>query len=361
MSNLCKQFYENLTVAYNDKSFVFNIVSQDLPQETPYFLIINESSYREIIYSKKVFRRLFNMIQSYPTDEIWQSYYVSIILFIITAENKTNFVRHREFFYQLYQGKNYSKEFLIKELRLTERLLHCNSNKINKSSSLWRWYKELFVLVLDRGCIEHLDLLIFNKSGESHFGNYYAWNCCRWLFDNLPTNGLKLELMNNTQKFCLSHLSDSSSWNAFTYMILRKCRVDPNMYNVSDCKRLIGKIGQYHVLESDKLVNNERIIETQDLEYYIDIFLSTIHRVRATQYIPFHYLIEILRNNDNKKKYLSGWLEEVQEFESKNGEILIKNGIYPCIDPELEKKDLIKYQKCKHFGYRKIVLMKLNY
>lgn len=363
MSKLCTEFYENLTYQYNDKSYIFMVAPEQMLGNDSDFLLLNEPKYKELIYSKKIFGKLFKVIQSQQENDTWNAYYISIILFIMTAENKTNFISHRKLFYQLYKEDNYSPRFLIKELRLVERLLHCNLNRTNKSSSLWRWYKELFVLIAEHGLMGHLDLLIFNKSGEKHFANYYAWNCCRWCFDNLSSDKFKFDLMNNVQTFCFSHLSDSSSWNAFSYMILQRNKLEKDMYNALDYARLAKKINTDNSFNNETRINkfadNKTLFKT--LEQTIDMFFSTINTVMATQFVPFLYLINILNStNYAAETHLNNWKLEVQNFEENHGQIIIKNGIYPEIDPNLEREDLIAFNKYKHLGNKKVFLIKLN-
>lgn len=301
-------------------------------------------------------------------------YNVTVGLLLTTAENKTNFNLHSDIFFTVWDSRKSEDEkfeFLLKETFIIQRLLTCSSNKINKSSSLYIWYRKLFILwqhIYNQHYNKDIEKLIFNskifiQSGKQHFANYYSWNTAKWIFDNLDNLILKEKFFNDIKLFCLQNVSDSSSWDCLSYMVCQyKLR---NNHHVTAFDRLAKCLPPLKDLPTRSAVwfQTNLIDLAQEL-------ISYISKCAVKTWPPYLCLLRILKVysvelSDLQLELTYKWTQDIKNFESKNGKIQLLHNFFPIVSSDQDNSnnnlndDFIKKEILHHLGYKKVFLNNL--
>lgn len=316
----------------------------------------------------------FNTIVGNTTKVNYIDFYnVTVGLLLTTAENKTNFNLHSDVFFIIWNNIKYEDEkfeFLLKETFIIQRLLTCSLNKINKSSSLYIWYRKLFILwqhIHNQHYNKNIEKLIFNskifiQSGKQHFANYYCWNTAKWIFDNLNSLTLKQAYFNDIKLYCLQNISDSSSWDCLSYMVCQhKLR---NNHHRTDFDRLAKHLPILEQLSTRNVVcfQPNLISLTQEL-------ISYISKCEIKMWPPYLCLLRILKVynvelNNLRLELIDKWTKSIKTFESKNGQIQLLHNFIPIVSlPKDNNSDLnndfIMKETLLHLGYKKVFLNNL--
>lgn len=281
----------------------------------------------------------------------WETYYFSLGYLLTTPENKTNFNIHLDTFRGLL-AIDESKELLEKELRVIQRLLTSTNNRLNKSSSLWHLYRQLYTLSLQFSRnFDHDYLSTFLESGDRHFSNYYCWNAAKWFFD-IFTISQREALVKRTMEFCFRNFKDSSSWDALTYMI---CQSRRNLnHNIEEFHRL-----QY-MLRSSKILTTQKYVEFRIEEILRDI-VHLIDSFTVSEWSPFLCCLTIVFTFcELDTNFLStAWKSDVEAFERSNGPVqIIRNN--PVHSQEYTQ-DLVLRSTAAHICYKKRFLTMFIY
>ena len=302
-------------------------------------------------------------------------YNATVGLLLTTAENKTNFNLHSAIFFTIWNSINSENEkfdFLLKETFIVQRLLTCSLNKINKSSSLFIWYRKLFILWQynhkqyhnNNNIIEKLMFTskVFIQSGKQHFANYYNWNTAKWVFDNLNNVAWKQTFFNDVKQFCFQNVSDSSSWDCLSYMV---CQYKlKNHHYILDFNRLAKSLPN-----SKHLLTRDTVWFQTDLIELVQGLISYISKCEIKAWPPYLCLLRILKVYNTKinglsLEILNDWRQIINSFESKNGEIQLLNDFIPVVPSDQGSNslndDYITRETLFHLGYKKAFLNKLT-
>lgn len=298
----------------------------------------------------------------------FEFYQITIGLLLTTTENKTNINWHSDIFFALLhklRSHNERIDFLSKETLIITRLLTCSSNKVNKSSSLYIWYRKLFILwqhYLRESHGSNIDKILltsklFIDSGKQHFANYYSWNTSRWIFDNLETLKLKEMFINDIKSFCFQNLSDCSSWDTLSYMICQyKAR---NTYHINDFNRLKDSL-------SGETSFERKVVWLQmDTSKLVQDICNHITRCNIKTWPPFLCLLRIFSVYSNEltdqiSQIKRKWLEEINAFESKYCQIELYNNFTPIILSGDGDNDYLMTETILHLGQKLVCLNKLS-
>lgn len=382
--SLCPYNEELVTLLSNTKfydTFKFVIIPQ-VSENGNRFELFQEDNQVEIVCYKSTFLSLFKechiFLKKFVPDMQFKTYLdtnvnpfsfyqITIGLLLTTTENKTNINMHSDVFFALLnklKSHNERIDFLSKETFIITRLLTCSSNKVNKSSSLYIWYRKLFILW--QGYVsEHTDnkidkLLLTSKlfidSGKQHFANYYSWNTSRWIFDNMESLKSKELFINAIKSFCFQNLSDCSSWDTLSYMICQyKVR---NVYHIKDFDRLKGiLVGR---------ASERKVVWLQmDLSKLVQNICNHICRCNIKTWPPFLCLLRIFSVYSNEltdkiSQIKNEWLEDINVFESKFGKIELYNGFTPVINSGEHDNDYLRNESILHLGQKLVFLNKLS-
>ncbi|CAL9729314.1 protein Ecm9p [Monosporozyma unispora] len=370
-----KQFYD---------SFKLIIIPQ-VSDNGHKFELFEEEHQAEVVCYKSTFIGIFKeahqFMRQYLTDLDFQTYLntntnyltfyqVTIGLILTTAENKTNFNLHNDIFFVIWnnlKSKVEKIDFLLKETFIITRLLTCSSNKVNKSSSLYIWYRKLFILwqgFLKEDHDGNIDKLLltsrlFLASGKQHLANYYSWNTSRWIFDNLELKPLKQTFINDVKSFCFQSFSDCSSWDTLSYMI---CQYKiKNTHHIDDYERLRT------ILNEKLLVKRDVVWIQTDLPVLVHDIINHISKCKIKTWPPFLCLLRILsiyslELADLISRIKIEWIGEVEKFESVHGKITLYNKftpIIPCADSN-NYNDYLVTESLLHLGHKLVFLNKLS-
>lgn len=235
----CTNFiYRERRIQFAGKDSIFESYS------TNYLFASDDSDILEIMIFKNTIIKLFNecrpILKEYLSkkeivdfgdpNQLVKYYYTTVGLLICTHENRSVINLHYDIINKILSNKDPffgdllldSRKFIIKELFFLQSLLNSNSNKLNKSSSLWTLFKRLYIFVIDnniKSLPESFFLQTAIKAAELHFSNYYAWNFIRFLFNISKLTGdysKYIDILKQVQNFAYCHHSDSSAWTGFT-------------------------------------------------------------------------------------------------------------------------------------------------
>ncbi|ODQ58702.1 hypothetical protein WICANDRAFT_20037, partial [Wickerhamomyces anomalus NRRL Y-366-8] len=174
---------------------------------------------------KKIFKESHDCFEHYVNEiddsETLDLYYMTLGMMLITNDNHTINQLHWVLVEKITSNtlKQFTSlhleptQFLIKEVSFIELLLGSNNNKLNKSSTLWHFYKRFFVM-------NHLPESDFLEtallSAGSHPTNYYSWSFIRWLakYTELTKDDeLFNKILSRVRQFCQKHTNDIASWD----------------------------------------------------------------------------------------------------------------------------------------------------
>lgn len=375
----CQKSFNFYLMPNHSEKKDYEIYSQDGVLEIVCFKSTFISIFKEC---HSLLRKLCPDVTNYNKDtylkdeQSYQLIYKSTIgLLLTSAENHKNFNLHEDIFFAIWDhltSQDSQVEFLLNETSIIQALLMTSINKVNKSSSLNTWYKRLFVLwnYIDpevkniEGHTMLYDQNVFLRSGAQHFANYYTWNASRWVFDNIPHYEYKLSFFNDVKLFCFENLSDVSSWNALAYMV---CQMKTqNKHNIGDYNRLYDSL-ELHITKKENM--DERTIVWLDLDIsnLVQDLLKKISSSKIKVWPPYLCILQILITypqelQEVKDGVVRNWTKQIQEFESKNGEIVLYHRFTPItpIEKQLEDKDYLTTEEMFHLGHKKVFLNKLN-
>ncbi|CCK68340.1 Ecm9p KNAG_0A06860 [Huiozyma naganishii CBS 8797] len=359
----CQSLYKVLVQEPLEEQYTLSFVPNrpDLPKHD-LFLTINEPNCHEIICFKSTWLMIFREAHDYINDKILHSntnsngtvdqfllYQMTIGLLMTTAENKMNLNLHKGAFFRCLTSSEEDLKFLRREIAVVSRLLTCTNNKINKSSSLWCWYRQLFALWNRyRLPLDLWDTDIFMRSGSKHFSNYYCWNTCRWIFDNLTDFTVKEKLFHETKRFAFQNTRDSSCWHALTYMACQQ--QTKNIFAIKD----------YETLNKGRVEGTPEIVwlpvEILKLQNEIVKFIDTF---TISEWPAYLFLLSIVQVFSLPHTLFHPWMNDVYRFEEENGMIQLQWGFYSVIPKALEV-DLLKYSMARHMAMKKTFFIKLG-
>ncbi|RPA95571.1 hypothetical protein L873DRAFT_1307062 [Choiromyces venosus 120613-1] len=155
----------------------------------------------------------------------------SLVLLLIASESLTAVNARRKII--LDRGARSGRD----EIQLIASFLTSPLNKHNKSPLLWsyrRWLIERF------GDLEEgigAELGVVEASGEMHPRNYYAWNHARFattfFLPRSPSHPQLSYLLDRTENFALSHVSDTSVWSFLQFLFFQTLeQPDPHTFRV---------------------------------------------------------------------------------------------------------------------------------
>ncbi|EDO14754.1 hypothetical protein Kpol_354p2 [Vanderwaltozyma polyspora DSM 70294] len=356
---LCKEFYEIL-VANNEKSTKLTIAPNQQGIDTNYYIAADPTGV-EIICFKSTFFKIFKEAHHYLRDsENWHKnpkpigiFYATIGLLLTTPENKTILNIHEEIFWDELENNSFQLSHIVQnEIILIERLLTASNNKLNKSSSLWSYYKKLYsILKTDNMDSFNISQTIL-YSGRRHISNYYCWNASRWFFD-ICEKEVKSNLYLNAKEYCFANVSDCSSWSALSYYICQNQL--QNQTNYEEYERILS---MHSIKPSGQLKKHFPII--CNVETFLDELINFIDKVQLKDWPPFLCLITIFENY----KYISSlsiitkWEKELKEFEEKHGVINLVR-LHPII-PNALLGDAIMDNLFLHLGSKKRAINSLK-
>lgn len=354
---LCKELYDTLTQNSNEKPFKLTFAPNQLGIDTDYF-ISEESRSFEVVYFKGTLLRVFKEAHDFLDKSIPISkyplnidlFYCTIGFLLTTPENKTILNVHLELILKFIKDKAVDiEEFLQGNGRLSQRLLTSSNNRLNKSSSLWFFYKILYILNKNAtsGCLHFNFIDTIINSGSQHTSNYYCWNASRWFFD-VSSIEKKKKLLSEVKTFCFANIGDCSAWSALTYMFCQSSR--ELTHNIDDYKNLHN---QLHINYDDERIPS---FYSFDIASFLTELESFITKLRINERPPFLCLLNIMDsfpNNDHVKMF-ERWGSEVKEFEYKYGKIeIIRNHVKV---PDSFSNDAILVTSIVHFGNKKRAL-----
>lgn len=284
---------------FDDKRvrFVFYPNSNDIHEP---FLVISEKETVEIVCFKRTVLQIFLECHKmfYRRDKLQQEdrYIMCIGLLLTTTENRTVLNLYRDILQRL------STEQLNEEIRIIERMLCSNNPRLNKSSSLWELYRQIFAE--NRETCEFNVWNTITLSCEQHFANYYCCYFLRWYSDQLEENDRTI-LIQNLYGFAKRHMSDVSIWSALSYII------------------------------DDK---------------YIEELVQFIEFLPVTSWCPFIPILEYgYKNPKFAERLKNQWTKT---------DVILENG--SLMIPETIEKDLRALTEYKHNGYTTLLLCKLD-
>lgn len=210
---LTRNFIDALTRPY-DAEVVKFMLHPNISDSTEPFVIVNDDNKVEIICFKRTVIKIFLECHDYcnslellrPDDQ----YLFTMGLLLSTTENRSALNLHKKLV------SNLDASCLDRELRFLERLLSSNYPKLNKSSSLWEFYKQMYAKF--KNALGFNVWQTFTLSCEQHFANYYCCNFIRWYSTQLSDSERGL-LVRNLFSFAKQHVSDPSIWGALGFMI----------------------------------------------------------------------------------------------------------------------------------------------
>ncbi|SMN17737.1 similar to Saccharomyces cerevisiae YKR004C ECM9 Non-essential protein of unknown function [Maudiozyma saulgeensis] len=364
----CKNLYDYLIKWGDFLSFKLEF-SPDQPGFEGQSFFINEDTQNqtvELVCFKSTFLKVFaeahNNFNKYVSHSIespidWDVYYMTIGYLMTTPENKTILNLHEDCVLKLLSQSPDRMDFLTKELLVTQSLLTSTRNSLNKSSSMWYWYRKLYILFGQHTAVSDETLLMkwiptFKNSAELHKCNYYCWNTVRWFFDIVPSLKVKTDLFEMTKEFCFKHVSDCSSWDTLGYIVSHQ--QENNKFNFKNYTFLQKRYQSNKNLNTSvNLTPPASMALTLDIESIINELVRYIDLLPVKDWTVFVCLSRIINSSkislDNHIRKC--WLDQISKFEDRQGSISYKN-MNPIV-PLSKMDDLTISNQVLHFGWKK--------
>ncbi|CCF57997.1 hypothetical protein KAFR_0D03490 [Kazachstania africana CBS 2517] len=274
----------------------------------------------------------FSVIQIYRTnivtdfDKQYEVYVFTIGLLLTTTENKTNLNLHEEIFLKLLlklektSSSSQIITFFENELRVVERLLSSSNNKLNKSSSLWYFYRKLYVLsqkipLLSQRTDRDIIIKTHIYSASEHRSNYYCWNTARWFFYLFPPSSKEI-FLKATEKFCFANTNDCSAWSALGYMVSND--VIEQKFTFENYKYIEGKYSETFPGTTSLIQSNFGI----EMHSFSEKVAQFIDKLEVKEWPPFLCILKILHSIPEESlqstSFVNRWKNELNSFEEKN-------------------------------------------
>ncbi|QEU58862.1 Ecm9 [Kluyveromyces lactis] len=212
--SLTQKVINALQADYDTSEVQFLIYPTPPPGVKDEFIVVQHEQRTEVVCFKKTMmkifiecHKLFYRLDSLDDDE---QLFVILGLLLTTTENRTALN-------MLLAKLNKLRETEInREILFVERLLSCNSARLNKSSSLWDLYKRLYTAYDNNLKFKVWDTVTI--SCEQHFANYYCCNFVRWFHSQL-NDSYRQHFVDDFLRFSKKHVNDPSIWSALGTMI----------------------------------------------------------------------------------------------------------------------------------------------
>ena len=371
MTTICTTLYEHLTSHPDLANFKLEFSpDQEGFEDIDFFCDVNDAkkSAELVVFRKtyfKVFKEAHALFERYilnvdKRDQLtWDDYLMTIGYLLTTSENKMIINIHEECVLRLLLQKKDPAQLMRMELLVIERLLTCTRNSVNKSSSLWIWYRKLFILCRNFKNLDKEKLMIqlistIRASACLHPSNYYCWTTSRWIFDNMYDTKHKEQLYEMTLEFSLSHPNDCSSWSALCYMICQsRLRL---AYNTQDYERLYQRYASSNIGITPKSNHTEVLHLTIDIPKFTDKITDYVDTLVIKDWPVFLCLSKVTSTygGTSVPAYLQTWSEQISEFERNHGSIEFTNR-NPII-PKDRSTDLTLSNSIIHYGWKKRVV-----
>ncbi|AMD21813.1 HFL043Cp [Eremothecium sinecaudum] len=313
----------------------------------PPIMVDSGTSHIEVICFKKTFLKIFTECHSKLTELLDHNsnleldvYLGTIGLLFTTFENRTILNLHESLFLDMVNSIDGDKS-LRKEIRLVEALLSSNLSKLNKSSSLWLWYKKLVVLQREKNFNSEIQVVkTCLASAELHPSNYYSWNMLRWYCDIVREENNRDHIFHNIRKFAFSHLKDISAWEMLSHFYLGNWD-----YNASEYRRLAVRFNIHHC---DKLgIQGEGEDITCKISTLITTLADYIDLCEVSEWPPYLTLYKLISiTKPQSFEYLKKWEAQVQPYPNSEGR---NNHV----------NDILRLSKDKHMDVKKKFLKKV--
>jgi len=241
---------------------------------------------------------------------------------------------------------------------MIQSLLTSTRNSLNKSSSLWYWYRKLYILIKQHTSIleetlSKLWISTFKNSAELHKCNYYCWNTARWFFDIVPSLKVKTDIFEMTKDFCFKHVSDCSSWDTLGYITSQ--HLENNMFNFTNYEFLLRryKLDGNVKVYTDTINLSTPIALDLGVESIVRDLILYVDSLSVKDWTVFLCLSRIMNSSkivlaDHIRRY---WLDQISKFEDQQGIISFKN-MNPII-PLSKRDDLTISNLFLHYGWKK--------
>ncbi|CCD27391.1 Ecm9p NDAI_0K02000 [Naumovozyma dairenensis CBS 421] len=404
---LCKELFELLIDEYPQDHCILTI-APDQQNIKSNFYVDKTSNHSEVICFKGTYLRILKEAHDYFNEFInfdmrerskinrkgnnnaeysyWNTYYMTIGMFLCTPEHKTIFTLHEEIFIKLLQqyGSDDDKakkiDLLNKELKLIQRFLSSENNRLNKSSSMWHYYKKLYVinqLILSPEKNKDNDyIMTFFHSLMKHPTNYYSWNTMRWFFDNIDS--MRMALFEKVKRYCFQHSSNCSSWSALAYFLnhVGGHEREISLYHRLEFKRLWKHYDKIF-RDNDIIISQEVDIEDgifslsvedqkyhpQPVKFNVDIktnfneILEIIELLRTDQWPPFLCLFVLLKKFEiiNRQELFDKWRDEIRVFQEETHLYIPYQYNKPFV-PEGFTDDLLIARDIMFYGFKKTII-----
>lgn len=316
--SLIKELFTSCTNNdYSKKRLTF---SPDVPEFNSNFLFVvdeQDGQSLEIIVFKSTIKKIFKESHEYfehvlsrrrdgysnwteyvneiDDSETLDLYYMTLGMMLITNDNHTINQLHWALVEKITSNTSRQftslhlepTQFLIKEVTFIELLLGSNNNKLNKSSTLWHFYKRFFVMnILPKWNFLETAL----RSGESHPTNYYSWGFIRWLakYSELAKDDeLFNEILSKMRQFCQKHTNDIASWDSLVDIL------SPGNDALSYVKDEVVRLGG--CVESQTC--GDIFISIEDYVYGI---FEWIDKACVQSTAPYHSLKKLISQHDDE-------------------------------------------------------------
>ncbi|CCH62021.1 hypothetical protein TBLA_0G00740 [Henningerozyma blattae CBS 6284] len=353
---LCEQFFNIIGKDYEDNIEVRFSFSPDQQNVKDNIFISESKNLAEIICFKSTLAKLF--IESHTFFEKYlknnneligslQCFYCTIGMLVTAPSHQTILNIHEKILRNLMVILPEQEKSILfqQEVNFCERILSSTSNRLNKSSIFWLYYKKLFIIYCHN--FPHLDFSFARtiiKSAELHLSNYYCWNTARWYFDIVAIEG-KTDLFNKALEYSISHVSDISSWDFLTYVTRQIYSTDKNISFFNESCRLQNNMN----LSRNYFQFNFEKISAPNLGEISEKVFHLIDYCGISSLPPFLFLLNLnqLYNNIFTEKKKNSWKNDISIFEEKFGSITlgyIHQGSNTPLDPILSYSN-VKYKK----------------
>lgn len=344
---LCKKLFTVIS-DFHPKTVKLSFAPDQDQITTPFFIAKNFTEI-EIICFKSTLVNVFiethkivfqekNLKKNYIENQELRDklFYCCTGLLLTTPENKTILCLFEKlviiFLDSLPTGEK--ENFFLRILNFCIRLLSSTSNKLNKSSSLWLFYKKLYIININKFSeIKDFDYFAtIEKSATIHFANYYCWNTARWFFDICEnTNEKRGHIIERTINFCFKHIRDISAWNFLVYIL-------NNQHSISHKQSLVefyhlSNRYNFSYIVSNK--NNTTLPEPETQAICLRV-LNFIDSFEIYEWPPFFFLSELYKLRDDiciDPKILEEWNNDVRKYETEHGIIETKSRNMKRIGP----------------------------
>ncbi|SCU94811.1 LADA_0G11474g1_1 [Lachancea dasiensis] len=326
---LVKELFDHLSNCRVNQITTFTVLPDELyPYNESKFLHVNETAVDEIICSKSTYLNLFCEGRQFLNSESSKNgnYLATFCILSVTPEDRKVLLQHENLVLRRLRGNScnqwkadkVSQAFFQIELQAITLLLTCSVNRVNKSSSLWLYFRKLYVLaheLFPSIIVNHSGL--FLQSASRHASNYYCWNTFRWIYD-LQIQKTKDALLDTLWKFCFSHSMDSSSWWALGHALLGS--TDLSQLSIEDYSALRAKL---NLPKHDKSYAKLRLASETTGWTCMQKIVTFIDSAEVRHWPAFGCLARLLPSLDllSRNQLLEGWSSAIQKFEGENFKI----------------------------------------